>query len=153
MLADEVYEHVLYDGRVHQSVMNHPELQATQLRGVFLRQDAAHHRLARRLLRRAAELTRELRKVHQFNAFSIAAPLQEAIRLYLERQPDAWREVGAFFSAKRDLLLRAAGGQRPCAAAGAGQLFPARRLWPLAGSPTAVTWNSPNGSSTRPVSR
>ena len=26
VLADEVYEHVLYDGRVHQSVMNHPEL-------------------------------------------------------------------------------------------------------------------------------
>jgi methionine aminotransferase len=51
-----------------------------------------------------AELTRELRKVHQFNAFSIAAPLQEAIRLYLERHPDAWRSVGRFFSAKRDLL-------------------------------------------------
>jgi methionine aminotransferase len=52
-----------------------------------------------------AELTRELRKVHQFNAFSIAAPLQEAIALYLQRHPDAWREVAAFFSAKRDLLL------------------------------------------------
>jgi methionine aminotransferase len=51
-----------------------------------------------------AGLTRELRKVHQFNAFSIAAPLQEGIRLYLERQPQAWRDVGAFFSAKRDLL-------------------------------------------------
>jgi methionine aminotransferase len=49
-------------------------------------------------------LTKELRKVHQFNAFSIAAPLQEAIRLYLQRHPDAWRRVGAFFSAKRDLL-------------------------------------------------
>jgi methionine aminotransferase len=50
-------------------------------------------------------LTRELRKVHQFDTFSIAAPLQAAIRLYLERHPDAWREVPTFFSAKRDLLL------------------------------------------------
>jgi methionine aminotransferase len=49
-------------------------------------------------------LTRELRKVHQFNTFSIATPLQEAIRLYLEKQPDAWRRVAAFFAAKRDLL-------------------------------------------------
>jgi methionine aminotransferase len=49
-------------------------------------------------------LTRELRKVHQFNTFSIAAPLQEAIRLYLERHPDAWKKVAAFFGAKRDLL-------------------------------------------------
>ena len=67
------------------------------------------------------ELTRELRKVHQFNAFSIAAPLQEAIRLYLQRHPDAWRSVGAFFSAKRDLLraqLAAAGSRcRPRRAA------------------------------------
>jgi methionine aminotransferase len=49
-------------------------------------------------------LTRELRKVHQFNTFSIAAPLQAAICFYLQRHPDAWREVAAFFGAKRDLL-------------------------------------------------
>jgi methionine aminotransferase len=49
-------------------------------------------------------LTTELRKVHQFNAFSIAAPLQAAIALYLERNPLAWRDVAGFFSAKRQLL-------------------------------------------------
>jgi len=104
VLADEVYEHVLYDGRVHQSVMNHPELKdcsyAVYSFGKTL------HITGWRVGYCVAppDLTRELRKVHQFNAFSIAAPLQEAIRLYLERQPDAWRRVGAFFSAKRDLL-------------------------------------------------
>ncbi len=104
VLADEVYEHVLYDGRSHQSVMNHPEL--------CMRSFAVYsfgktlHITGWRVGYCVAppELTRELRKVHQFNAFSIAAPLQEAIRLYLERHPDAWRRVGAFFSAKRDLL-------------------------------------------------
>ena len=104
VLADEVYEHVLYDGRVHQSVMNHPGLKdcsyAVYSFGKTL------HITGWRVGYCVAPpvLTRELRKVHQFNAFSIAAPLQEAIRLYLERQPDAWRRVGAFFSAKRDLL-------------------------------------------------
>jgi methionine aminotransferase len=49
-------------------------------------------------------LTRELRKVHQFNAFSTSAPLQQAITLYLQRHPDAWRELAPFFSAKRELL-------------------------------------------------
>jgi methionine aminotransferase len=53
-----------------------------------------------------AEFTHELRKVHQFNTFSIAAPLQRAIALYLQRYPDCWREVAAFFGAKRDLLRR-----------------------------------------------
>ena len=104
VLADEVYEHVLYDGRVHQSVMNHPELRERSF-AVYSFGKTLHitgWRVGYCVA--PPDLTRELRKVHQFNAFSIAAPLQEAIRLYLVRHPDAWRGVGAFFSAKRDLL-------------------------------------------------
>jgi methionine aminotransferase len=104
VLADEVYEHVQYDGRVHQSVMNHPELRERSY-AVYSFGKTLHitgwrvgYCVAPPLL------TRELRKVHQFNTFSIAAPLQEAIRLYLERHPDAWKKVAAFFGAKRDLL-------------------------------------------------
>ena len=105
VIADEVYEHVQYDRRVHQSVMNHPELLHRSF-AVYSFGKTLHitgwrvgYCVAPPLL------TRELRKVHQFNAFSIAAPLQAAIALYLQRHPDAWREVEAFFSAKRDLLL------------------------------------------------
>jgi methionine aminotransferase len=104
VLADEVYEHVQYDGRVHQSVMNHPELRERSY-AVYSFGKTLHitgwrvgYCVAPPLL------TRELRKVHQFNTFSIAAPLQEAIRLYLERHPDEWKKVPAFFGAKRDLL-------------------------------------------------
>ena len=80
-------------------------------------------------------LTRELRKVHQFNTFSIAAPLQEAIRLYLERHPDAWRGIAAFFSAKRDLLrerLAGSGLVMPPAQGSYFQLadYSTRRIWP-----------------------
>jgi methionine aminotransferase len=105
VIADEVYEHVQYDGRVHQSVMNHEELKSRSF-AVYSFGKTLHitgwrvgYCVAPPLL------TRELRKVHQFNAFSIAAPLQAAIALYLQRHPDAWRDVAAFFSAKRDLLL------------------------------------------------
>src|SRR6186713_1804742 len=105
VLADEVYEHVQYDGRVHQSVMNHPELRDRSF-AVYSFGKTLHITGWRVGYCVAPPvLTRELRKVHQFNAFSIAAPLQEAIALYLQRHPDAWREVAAFFSAKRDLLL------------------------------------------------
>jgi methionine transaminase len=110
VLADEVYEHVLYDGRVHQSVMNHAELRSRSF-AVYSFGKTLHitgWRVGYCVA--PPELTRELRKVHQFNAFSIAAPLQEAIRLYLERHPDAWRSVGSFFSAKRDLLRAALAG-------------------------------------------
>ncbi len=54
-------------------------------------------------------LTRELRKVHQFNTFSIANPLQAAIARYLVEKPEVWRELPAFFQAKRDRLIRALG--------------------------------------------
>ncbi len=104
VLADEVYEHVQYDGRVHQSVINHPELREKSY-AVYSFGKTLHitgWRVGYCVAR--AELTRELRKVHQFNTFSIASPLQEGIRLYLERYPDAWRQVAGFFSAKRDLL-------------------------------------------------
>ena len=99
-------------------------------------------------------LTRELRKVHQFNAFSIAAPLQAGHPLYLQRHPDAWREVAAFFSAKRDLLrarLAGSGLDLPPAAGTYFQLADYSTLG--ASSPPATTWNSPSGSSTRPASR
>jgi len=104
VLADEVYEHVQYDGRVHQSVINHPELRERSF-AVYSFGKTLHitgWRVGYCVARPA--LTRELRKVHQFNTFSIATPLQEGIRLYLERHPDAWRRVAGFFSAKRDLL-------------------------------------------------
>ena len=104
VLSDEVYEHVQYDGRVHQSVMNHPELRHRSF-AVYSFGKTLHITGWRVGYCVAPPvLTTELRKVHQFNAFSIAAPLQAAIRFYLERHPDAWREVAAFFSAKRDLL-------------------------------------------------
>jgi methionine aminotransferase len=105
VLADEVYEHVQYDGRIHQSVINHAGLKDRSF-AVYSFGKTLHitgWRVGYCVA--PAALTRELRKVHQFNTFSIAAPLQAAIRLYLERHPDAWREVAAFFSAKRDLLL------------------------------------------------
>ena len=106
VLADEVYEHVQYDGRVHQSVINHPELRSRSF-AVYSFGKSLHitgWRVGYCVA--PPTLTRELRKVHQFNAFSTPAPLQQAIALYLQRYPEAWRELAPFFSAKRDLLRR-----------------------------------------------
>jgi methionine aminotransferase len=120
ILADEVYEHVLYDGRRHASVLAHPELRARSF-AVFSFGKTLHAtgwRVGYCVAPPA--LTRELRKVHQFNTFSIASPLQYAIARYLSRFPDAWSGLAAFFQAKRDLLAsRLAGsGLEPVPAAG-----------------------------------
>ena len=110
VLADEVYEHVQYDGRIHQSVINHEELRSRSF-AVYSFGKTLHitgwrvgYCVAPPLL------TRELRKVHQFNAFSTPAPLQQAITLYLQRHPDAWREIAGFFGAKRELLRQRLAG-------------------------------------------
>ncbi len=105
VLADEVYEHVLYDGRRHASVLAHAELRERSF-AVFSFGKALHATGWRvGYCVAPPELTRELRKVHQFNTFSIPAPLQHAIAAYLARCPEAWAGLPAFFQAKRDLLV------------------------------------------------
>jgi len=104
ILADEVYESVLFDGRAHASVLAHPELRERSF-AVFSFGKALHATGWRTGYCVAPPaLTRELRKVHQFNTFSIVAPLQHAIARYLHDCPDAWSGLATFFQAKRDLL-------------------------------------------------
>jgi methionine transaminase len=120
LLADEVYEHVLYDGRRHASVLAHPELRERSF-AVFSFGKTLHAtgwRIGYCVA--PPELTRELRKVHQFNTFSIVSPLQYAVARYLNDCPDAWTGLSAFFQAKRDLLagLLRGSGFEPIPAAG-----------------------------------
>lgn len=104
VLADEVYEHVVFDGARHQSVLSHQELRARSF-AVFSFGKTLHvtgwrvgYCVAPRLL------TTEFRKIHQFNTFTIATPLQVAIARYLAAVPDCWRGLSAFFALKRDTL-------------------------------------------------
>jgi methionine aminotransferase len=109
VMSDEVYEHVLYDGNKHSSVLSHPELRDKSF-AVFSFGKTLHATGVRVGYAIASPvLTRELRKVHQFNTFSIANALQVAIARYLAEKPEVWRELPAFFQAKRDRLIRALG--------------------------------------------
>jgi methionine transaminase len=107
VLSDEVYEHVVFDGARHNSVLTHAEL-APKSFAVFSFGKTLHAtgvRIGYCVAPRA--LTAELRKVHQFNTFSIAHPLQHAIAAYLAEKPDGWRGLAQFFHAKRDRLRAA----------------------------------------------
>jgi methionine aminotransferase len=104
VLSDEVYEHVLFDGRAHHSVLAHAELRERSF-AVFSFGKTLHATGWRvGYCVAPADMTRELRRVHQFNTFSIASPLQFAIGRYLAKHPDAWHGLAGFFQAKRDLL-------------------------------------------------
>jgi methionine transaminase len=110
VLSDEVYQPIVFDGARHHSVLAHPEL-ARRSFAVFSFGKTLHATGLRvGYCVAPAPLTRELRKVHQFNTFSISHPAQHAIAGYLAERPQGAGELAAFFQAKRDRLRAALAG-------------------------------------------
>jgi methionine aminotransferase len=123
ILSDEVYEHVIFDGREHASVLAHEELRRRSF-VVFSFGKTLHATGWRTGYCVApADMTRELRKIHQFNTFSIVAPLQHAIARYVATCPESWQNLSAFFAAKRKLLTEALAGSGFQAIPSAGTYF------------------------------
>ncbi len=110
VLSDEVYEHVVFDGRRHSSVLSQPELRERAF-AVFSFGKILHvtgWRVGACVA--PPGLMREFRKVHQFNTFSIATPLQVGIARYLDEKPESWSGLSDFFQRKRDRLVAALEG-------------------------------------------
>jgi methionine aminotransferase len=49
-----------------------------------------------------AALTDEIRRVHQFTVFTVVTPVQQALAVYLERHPEFYLQLAAFYQQKRD---------------------------------------------------
>jgi methionine aminotransferase len=106
VLADEVYEHMLYDGRVHQSLLRHAELAARSF--VVSSFGKTYHATGWKVgyCIAPAALTAEFRKVHQFVQFAVATPLQAGLADFLAECPRHHLELPAFYQAKRDHFCR-----------------------------------------------
>jgi methionine aminotransferase len=91
VISDEVYEHILYDGIRHVSALMQPELAEKSL--VVFSFGKTLHATGLRVGYCVASpmLTRELRKVHQYNTFSISHPTQHALAAYLAEKPFFWQ--------------------------------------------------------------
>jgi methionine aminotransferase len=123
LLSDEVYQHVLFDGRRHAGVLAHAELRERSV-AVFSFGKTLHATGLRVGYAVAPPLlTAELRKVHQFNTFSIASSLQHAIAVYIQEHQDWGAELAAFFTAKRDRLRALLAGTGLVAPAAQGTYF------------------------------
>jgi methionine aminotransferase len=103
ILSDEVYEHMVYDGAKHHSIASHPELAARSflissfgktfhVTGWKVGYVAAPH-----------SMTKEFRKVHQFNVFTVNTPMQYGLASYLSNA-DHYLNLPAFYQAKRDFF-------------------------------------------------
>ncbi len=102
VLSDEVYEHIVYDGQWHESVLRNAEL--AQRSFVVSSFGKTYHCTGWRVGYCIAPtaLTTELRKVHQYNTFSSFTPAQWAFANMLQAHPEHYRELSGFYQPKRD---------------------------------------------------
>lgn len=122
ILSDEVYEHMVYDGREHLSLARDPELAERSV--IALSLGKTYHATGWRVgyCLAPAELTTEIRKVHQYVVFSAPAPLQAALAEALA-EPQSYLGLAAFYQRKRDLLVESMAGSRLSVMPSAGGFF------------------------------
>ena len=123
LLSDEVYEHIVFDGRRHLSLLRRPALAGRSF--VVSSFGKTYHCTGWKVGYCVAPpaLSAEFRKVHQFVQFAVAAPMQAAFAQFLAECPGHARELGAFYQDKRDRFLELLAGTPLRAAPAAGTYF------------------------------
>lgn len=103
VLSDEVYEHLIFDGEEHQSVLKYPKLKERSI--VTYSFGKTFHGTGWKLGYCVAPeyLMKEIRKVHQFNVFCVNHPLQKALATFLDN-PEEYLGLPFFYQKKRDFL-------------------------------------------------
>lgn len=112
VLSDEVYEHIVHDGRQHESVLRHPELAERSV--VVSSFGKTYHCTGWKVGYAVAPpvLSAELRKVHQYNTFCTVHAAQWAFAAAITEHPDHHRGLGAFYQPKRDHFQRLLAGTK-----------------------------------------
>jgi len=102
VLSDEVYEHIVYDGARHESVLRHTELAARSF--VISSFGKTYHCTGWKVGYAIAPptLSAEFRKVHQYLTFCTFHPAQVAFAQFMASHPEHYLELPAFYQAKRD---------------------------------------------------
>lgn len=105
ILCDEVYEHLIFDGKKHESMLRYPDLYERSF--VCFSFGKVYHCTGWKMGYCVAPpaLMKEFRKIHQFNCFSCNSPVQYALAAYLQ-QKDKYLQLGTFLQQKRDYLLQ-----------------------------------------------
>ena len=102
LLSDEVYEHIIFDGRRHESALRYPELRERAF--VVSSFGKTYHCTGWKVGYCIAPpaLSAEFRKVHQYNTFCTFTPAQFAFAEMIEAEPGHYETLGAFYQEKRD---------------------------------------------------
>ena len=104
VISDEVYEHIIFDGEIHQSAAKFPALAArTFITASF---GKTFHNTGWKIGYCVApeKLMMAFKKVHQYNVFCVNNPMQKALATYLET-PSHYLQLAAFYQQKRDYFI------------------------------------------------
>jgi len=103
LISDEVYEHMVFDGKEHQSAARFPGLAARAF--IVSSFGKTYHVTGWKVgyVAAPAPLSAEFRKVHQFNVFTVNTPMQHGLAAYMA-DPAPYLQLPAFYATKRDLF-------------------------------------------------
>jgi methionine aminotransferase len=110
ILADEVYEHIVFDEQKHLSISSRPELVERSFIVGSLGKTLHITGWKTGFCMAPEPLMREFRKTHQFMVFSVNTPIQYALAEYLEDEINF--EIKQMYESKRDTFLKAIEGSR-----------------------------------------
>ena len=102
LVSDEVYEHIVFDGAVHQSLLRHDELWERSF--VISSFGKTVHATGWKIGYCVAPqvLTAEFRKIHQWVCYAVNTPIQHALADYMTTSPEHYRQLPDFYQQKRD---------------------------------------------------
>jgi methionine aminotransferase len=108
ILSDEVYEHLIFDGKRHESILRYPDLLERSF--VCFSFGKTYHCTGWKLGYCIAppQLMKEFRKVHQFNCFSCNSPVQYALATFIQQQ-NHYLHLGREVQQKRDYFQQLMG--------------------------------------------
>ena len=104
LIADEVYEHIVFNNKKFLSFLTHPELQAKTF--AISSFGKTYHNTGWKIGYCVApsKLSAEFRKIHQFTVFSVPTPFQFALAEFM-KEPSHYLKLASFYEKKHDLLL------------------------------------------------
>jgi methionine aminotransferase len=112
VVSDEVYEHIVFDGERHRSLMSHDELwERTFVISSF---GKTVHATGWKVgyCAAPAALSAEFRRVHQFTTFSVTTPMQLGLADFFSQRPQWCSDLPAFYQEKRDRFCQLLEGSR-----------------------------------------
>lgn len=122
IISDEVYEHLIFDGLQHQSILKYPDLLERSF--VSFSFGKVYHATGWKLGYSISSpyLMNEFRKIHQYNAFSCDTPKQVALATFLKKR-EHYLELGYFLQQKRDYFQKLMAGTKLKALPSHGSYF------------------------------